>query len=227
MWRAAEALSRCQRAMLVANVTGGVVSVAGGVAAMAGLLLAPATLGNALLLAAVGFAVSTAGSIASTAATVSSSVGYLVRKGEAETLLEKFAAQAWVFTGCQEAVERARRLLKAPGLEESVDVILGVFRVVAGLGRSVFNGSSAFRVSTVLARAGHATSLAGTATYVLLGLCLALDIFFITKDSAHLHRGARSELAGNIRVATAMLVREFGAIDEFCEKIRLILEEQE
>ncbi|XP_072198366.1 uncharacterized protein [Excalfactoria chinensis] len=227
MRRVAEALGQHQRAVLVANITGGVVSVAGGVAAMAGLLLAPATLGNVLLLAAVGFGVSMAGSIASAAGTVSSSVGYLVRKGEAETLLEKFAAQAQAFTGCQEAVGRARRLLEALGQEESLDVILGVFRVVAGLGRSVFNGSSALRVSTVLAGAGPATSLAGTATYVLLGLCLALDIFFITKDSAHLHRGARSELVGSILVATAVLEREFGAIDEFCEKIRLILEEQE
>ncbi|NXJ08209.1 PLMP metalloendopeptidase, partial [Odontophorus gujanensis] len=44
MRRAAEALGRCQQAVLMANVTGGVVSMAGGVAAMAGLLLAPAML---------------------------------------------------------------------------------------------------------------------------------------------------------------------------------------
>ncbi|XP_048809428.1 uncharacterized protein LOC125697001 isoform X1 [Lagopus muta] len=227
MRRVAEALSQCQRAVLVANITGGVVSVAGGVAAMAGLLLAPAALGNALLLAAVGFGITMAGSIASTAATISSSVGCLVRKGKAEMLLEKFAAQAQVFTGCQEAVERARTLLEALGQEENLDVILGVFRVVVGLGRSIFNGSRALRVSTVLAGAGNATILAGTASYVLLSLCLALDIFFITKDSAHLHRGTCLELEGRIHAATAMLEREFGAIDEFCEKIRLILEEQE
>uniref|UniRef100_A0A8C3L900 Lysine-specific metallo-endopeptidase domain-containing protein n=1 Tax=Chrysolophus pictus TaxID=9089 RepID=A0A8C3L900_CHRPC len=230
MRRVAEALGQCQRAVLVANITGGGGSVAGGgggAPAISGLLLAPAALGNALLLAAVGFGVTTAGSITSAAATISSSVGCLVRKGEAEMLLEKFAAQAQVFTGCQGAVERARRLLEALVQKESLDVILGVFRVVVGLGRSVFNGSSALRVSTVLAGTGNATGLAGTASCVLLGLCLALDIFFITKDSAHLHRGARLELAGRIHAATAMLEREFGAIDEFCEKIRLILEEQE
>ncbi|XP_021255503.1 uncharacterized protein LOC110400147 [Numida meleagris] len=227
MRRVAEAVGQCQRAALVANITGGVVSMAGGLAAMTGLLMAPAMLGNALLLAAVGFSVSTAGSFTSTAATVSSSVGCVLRKGKAEMLLEKFAAQARAFTGCQEAVEGARRLLKALGQEESLDVILRVFRVVVGLGRSVFNGTSAFRISRALAGAGHATSLTGMATHVLLGLCLALDIFFITKDSAHLHRGAHSELAGSIHVVTAMLEREFGAIDEFCEKIRLILEEQE
>ncbi|KAM9189211.1 uncharacterized protein V3H86_004640 [Mergus octosetaceus] len=227
MRRAAEATERCHWAAAVANVTGGVLGVTGGATAIAGLLLAPTALGTALLLSAVGFGVSLLGSLVGATATVSDSLGCLARKDGAEVLLEEFGAQAEVFTGSREHVERARRLLEVLGKDESLDVILGVFRVVTGLGRSVLNGSSVARASAALAGASRAVSLAGTATQLLLGLSLALDIFFVTKDSAHLSRGARAELAGSIRAAAGMLERDFGVIDEFCQKINLILEEQE
>ncbi|XP_013816269.2 uncharacterized protein [Apteryx mantelli] len=227
IWKVVEAVDKCHRGAMVANVTGGAVSMAGGVAALAGLLLAPTMLGTSLVLSAVGFGISTVGGLTSATATISDSVNSLVKKGEVETLVEEFQRQVEIFTGSLEPFKTARGLLEFLGQDESTEVILGVFRVVGGLGRSVLNVTSMAKASTVLAGTSHAVRFAGTATHILVGLSLALDLFFVTKDSVHFHHGARSELAKSIRAAAATLEREFNIIDEFCEKINRILEEQE
>ncbi|XP_025933892.1 uncharacterized protein LOC112972053 isoform X1 [Apteryx rowi] len=227
IWKVVEAVDKCHRGAMVANVTGGAVGMAGGVAALAGLLLAPTMLGTSLVLSAVGFGISTVGGLTSATATISDSVNSLVKKGEVETLVEEFQRQVEIFTGSLEPFKTARGLLEFLGQDESTEVILGVFRVVGGLGRSVLNVTSMAKASTVLAGTSHAVRFAGTATHILVGLSLALDLFFVTKDSVHFHHGARSELAKSIRAAAATLEREFNIIDEFCEKINRILEEQE
>uniref|UniRef100_A0A8B9S7Y4 Uncharacterized protein n=1 Tax=Apteryx owenii TaxID=8824 RepID=A0A8B9S7Y4_APTOW len=227
IWKVVEAVDKCHRGAMVANVTGGAVGMAGGVAALAGLLLAPTMLGTSLVLSAVGFGISTVGGLTSATATISDSVNSLVKKGEVETLVEEFQRQVEIFTGSLEPFKTARGLLEFLGQDESTEVILGVFRVVGGLGRSILNVTSMAKASTVLAGTSHAVRFAGTATHILVGLSLALDLFFVTKDSVDFHHGARSELAKSIRAAAATLEREFNIIDEFCEKINRILEEQE
>ncbi|XP_062434855.1 uncharacterized protein LOC134142104 isoform X2 [Rhea pennata] len=227
IWKVAEAVDKCHGGATVANIAGGAVGMAGGVAAMAGLLLAPTMLGTSLVLSAVGFGISTIGGLTSAAATVSDSANSLIKNSEVEALMEQFQRQVEMFTGNLEPFKRARGLLEFLGQDETMDVILGVFRVVGGLGRSIFNVTSMVKASTMLARTSHAIRFAGTTTHVLVGLSLALDLFFITKDSVHFHHGAQSELSKSICAAAATLEREFNIIDEFCEKINMILEQQE
>ncbi|XP_068804927.1 uncharacterized protein [Struthio camelus] len=227
VWKVAEAVDKCHRGAMVASITGGAVGMAGGVAAVAGLLLSPTMLGTSLVLCAVGFGLSTVGGLISATATISDSVNSLVKKGKVETLMKEFQRQVEIFTSSLEPFERARGLLDFLGQDESAEVILGVFRVVGGLGRSILNVISMVKAIAVLAGTSHAVNFAGTATHILVGLSLALDLFFVTKDSVHFHHGARSELAKSIHAAVATLEREFNIIDEFCEKINMILEEQE
>ncbi|KTG32477.1 hypothetical protein cypCar_00022831 [Cyprinus carpio] len=165
-----------------AAVGGGVASVAGGIATITGLILAPFTFGASTIVTAVGISVATAGSITSATANITDAVqSKMDRKKE------------WDFKGYSESVvntslsRNIKHVMKEGGragkaLMINTDRLINTVKVLGVAGGA--------------AKAAKAISIT---TGVMSTLFLALDVFFLAKNSNELHKGAKTKFASKIR----------------------------
>uniref|UniRef100_A0A087YBJ5 Apolipoprotein L3-like n=1 Tax=Poecilia formosa TaxID=48698 RepID=A0A087YBJ5_POEFO len=185
---------------VTASVGGGVASVAGSVTTITGLILAPFTAGTSLIVTAVGIGIATAGGLTSASANITDTLHSKTDRKKVEKMIQDYQDEIKDIKDCLEFLQRT--FPKA----ENVKLFKNVKHVMKEGGRAgkalVINTESLISTVQVLSVAGGAAKAAqvmSVTTGVMSGLFLALDVFFLAKDSMELKKGAKTEFATKIR----------------------------
>ncbi|XP_059932730.1 uncharacterized protein LOC132475549 isoform X11 [Gadus macrocephalus] len=195
-----------------ASVGGGVASVAGSVTTITGLILAPFTMGTSLIVTAVGIGVATAGGLVSASANITDTVHSKTDRKKVEKMIQDYQDSMRDISDCLQFVQDGMEALEAWDFETYAEVITrshlnqNVKHVVKEGGRAgkalLINTESLVSTIQVLSVSGVAAKAAqvmSVTTGVMSGLFLALDVFFLAKDSMELKKGAKTEFAVKIR----------------------------
>ncbi|XP_055360000.1 uncharacterized protein LOC114845189 isoform X2 [Betta splendens] len=208
----ADAADHFHRKTVSAAVGGGVASVAGSVATITGLILAPFTFGASVIVTAVGISVATAGGITSATANITDTVHSRMDRKKVEKMIQGYQEEISDIRECLEFVqegmdtlqewdfERYSQQAAKKALNHNVKTVL---RAGGSAGRAlVINTEKLISTVQVLRAAGGAVKgarVVSVATGVMAALFLALDVFFLAKDSHELRKGAKTQFAAKIR----------------------------
>ncbi|KAM9827422.1 apolipoprotein L6-like [Neosynchiropus ocellatus] len=208
----ADAADCFHKKTVTASVGGGVASVAGSVTTITGLILAPFTAGTSLIVTAVGIGVATAGGLASASANITDTVHSKTDRKKVEKMIQDYQEEIMDIKNCLEFLQEGMETLEEWNFEKYAESIAkkhlnqNVKHVMKEGGRAgkalVINTESLISTVQVLSVAGGAAKAAqvmSVTTGVMSGLFLALDIFFLAKDSVELKKGAKTEFATKIR----------------------------
>ncbi|XP_061770639.1 uncharacterized protein LOC133561290 [Nerophis ophidion] len=208
----ADAADNFHKKTVTASIGGGVASVAGSITTITGLILAPFTAGTSLIVTAVGIGVATAGGVASASANITDTVHSKTDRKKVEKMIQDYQEQIDDIKECLEFLQEGMETLEEWNFEQYAESISrkhlnqNVKHVMKEGGRAgkalVINTESLINTVQVLSVAGGAAKAAqaiSVTTGVMSGLFLALDVFFLAKDSAELKKGAKTEFAAKIR----------------------------
>nr|XP_057924862.1 uncharacterized protein LOC131126399 [Doryrhamphus excisus]XP_057924863.1 uncharacterized protein LOC131126399 [Doryrhamphus excisus]XP_057924864.1 uncharacterized protein LOC131126399 [Doryrhamphus excisus]XP_057924865.1 uncharacterized protein LOC131126399 [Doryrhamphus excisus]XP_057924866.1 uncharacterized protein LOC131126399 [Doryrhamphus excisus]XP_057924867.1 uncharacterized protein LOC131126399 [Doryrhamphus excisus]XP_057924868.1 uncharacterized protein LOC131126399 [Doryrhamphus len=208
----ADAADSFHKKTVTASIGGGVASVAGSVTTITGLILAPFTAGTSLIVTAVGIGVATAGGVASASANITDTVHSKTDRKKVEKMIQDYQEEMNDIRECLEFLQEGMETLEEWNFEQYAESISkkhlnqNVKHVMKEGGRAgkalVINTESLISTVQVLSVAGGAAKAAqvmSVTTGVMSGLFLALDVFFLAKDSAELRKGAKTEFAAKIR----------------------------
>ncbi|XP_070710870.1 uncharacterized protein [Pempheris klunzingeri] len=197
---------------VTASVGGGVASVAGSITTITGLILAPFTAGASLIVTAVGIGVATAGGVASASANITDTVHSKTDRKKVEQMIQDYQEEIKDIRECLEFLQEGMETLEEWDFEKYAESISkkhlnqNVKHVMKEGGRAgkalMINTESLISTVQVLGVAGGAAKAAqvmSVTTGVMSGLFLALDVFFLAKDSMELKKGAKTEFATKIR----------------------------
>ncbi|XP_029974797.1 uncharacterized protein LOC115408282 [Salarias fasciatus] len=197
---------------VTASVGGGVASVAGSVTTITGLILAPFTAGTSLIVTAVGIGIATAGGVASASANITDTVHSKTDRKKVEKMIQDYQEEMKDIKDCLDFLQEGMETLEEWNFEQYAESIAkkhlnqNVKHVMKEGGRAgkalVINTESLINTVQVLSVAGGAAKAAqvmSVTTGVMSGLFLALDVFFLAKDSMELKKGAKTEFAAKIR----------------------------
>ncbi|KAK5893336.1 hypothetical protein CgunFtcFv8_006217 [Champsocephalus gunnari] len=195
-----------------ASVGGGVASVAGSITTITGLILAPFTAGASLIVVAVGIGVATAGGVASASANITDTVHSKTDRKKVEKIIQDYEEEIKDIKECLEFLQEGMEALEEWNFEAYAESISkkhlnqNVKHVMKEGGRAgkalVVNTESLINTVQVLTAAGSAAKavqVMSITTGVMSGLFLALDVFFLAKDTMELKKGAKTEFAAKIR----------------------------
>lgn len=195
-----------------AAVGGGVASVAGGIATLTGLILAPFTFGTSTIVTAVGISVATAGSITSATANITDAVQSKMDRKKVEKMIQGYQNEINDIRDCLEFMQEGMNTLQEwdfKGYSESVvntSLSRNIKHVMKEGGRAgkalMINTDRLVNTVKVLGVAGGAAKAAkaiSITTGVMSTLFLALDVFFLAKDSNELRKGAKTKFASKLR----------------------------
>ncbi|XP_035005072.1 uncharacterized protein si:cabz01007802.1 isoform X2 [Hippoglossus stenolepis] len=208
----ADAADSFHKKTVTASVGGGVASVAGSITTITGLILAPFTAGTSLIVTAVGIGIATAGGVASASANITDTVHSKTDRKKVEKMIQDYEEEMKDIKECLEFLEEGMETLEQWDFEKFAETISkkhlnqNVKHVMKEGGRAgkalVINTESLISTVQVLGVAGTAAKAAqvmSITTGVMSGLFLALDVFFLAKDSMELRKGAKTDFAGKIR----------------------------
>ncbi|XP_067423697.1 apolipoprotein L1-like [Emydura macquarii macquarii] len=212
----ADTLDKIHRGATIAKITGGSVGIAGGITAIVGLCLAPVTFGASLIVSMTGLAVATAGGLTNAAATVTDVGTSHIKKETTEKLLKECEEELKHIEEYARSISEKCQIMKGYG---DKDFKSAFAQIGSGAGRSILNAIKMAEAGQLLLNAGRIARLAAVATGVLTALTLGFDIFFVAKDSMEYHKGAKSELAGEIREAVKDMEQVIGKVDQFCREL--------
>ncbi|XP_026151193.1 apolipoprotein L6-like isoform X2 [Mastacembelus armatus] len=228
---------------VTASVGGGLASVAGSVTAIAGLVLAPFTAGTSLIVTAVGISVATAGGVASASANITDTVHSKTDRKKVEKMIQDYQEEMKDIKECLEFLQEGMEMLEEWNFENYAESISqkylnhNVKHVMKEGGRAgkalVINTENLINTVQVLSVAGGAAKAAqvmSVTTGVMSGLFLALDVFFLAKDSMELKKGAKTEFAAKIREVCKELkdgLLELNHIKKQLQKIMDGIEDEE
>ncbi|XP_041820794.1 uncharacterized protein si:cabz01007802.1 [Chelmon rostratus] len=197
---------------VTASVGGGVASVAGSITTITGLILAPFTAGTSLIVTAVGIGVATAGGVTSASANITDTVHSKTDRKKVEKMIQDYQEEMKDIKECLEFLQQGMETLEEWNFEQYTESISkkhlnqNVKHVMKEGGRAgkalLINTESLISTVQVLSVAGGAAKAAqvmSVTTGVMSGLFLALDVFFLAKDSMELKKGAKTEFATKIR----------------------------
>ncbi|CAL8241674.1 unnamed protein product [Merluccius merluccius] len=197
---------------VTASVGGGVASVAGSITTITGLILAPFTMGTSLIVTAVGIGVATAGGVVSASANITDTVHSKTDRKKVEKMIQEYQEEMRDISDCLQFLQEGMEALEAWDFEAYADAIAkshlnqNVKHVMKEGGRAgkalLINTESLVSTIQVLSVSGVAAKAAqvmSVTTGVMSGLFLALDVFFLAKDSLELKKGAKTEFAAKIR----------------------------
>ncbi|KAL1280687.1 hypothetical protein QQF64_015287 [Cirrhinus molitorella] len=195
-----------------AAVGGGVASVAGGIATITGLILAPFTFGTSTIVTAVGISVATAGSITSATANITDAVQSKMDRKKVEKMIQGYQDEISDIRDCLEFMQEGMNTLQEwdfKGYSESVvntSLSRNIKHVMKEGGRAgkalMINTERLISTVKVLGVAGGAAKAAkaiSITTGVMSTLFLALDVFFLAKESNELRKGAKTKFASKLR----------------------------
>ncbi|XP_028994878.1 apolipoprotein L4-like [Betta splendens] len=197
---------------LTASVGGGMAGVAGSVTTITGLILAPFTAGTSLIVTAVGIGVATAGGLTSASANITDTVHSKTDRKKVENMIHEYQEEMKDIKECLEFLQEGMEILAEWDFDKYTESISkkylnqNIKHVVKEGGRAgkalVINTESLISTVQALSLAGGAAKAAqvmSITTGVMSGLFLALDVFFLAKDSMELKKGAKTEFAAKIR----------------------------
>ncbi|XP_043954314.1 uncharacterized protein LOC122820779 isoform X2 [Gambusia affinis] len=197
---------------VTASVGGGVASVAGSITTITGLILAPFTAGTSLIVTAVGIGIATAGGVTSASANITDTLHSKTDRKKVEKMIQDYQDEIKDIKDCLEFLQEGMEMLEEWNFEKYAENISkkhlnqNVKHVMKEGGRAgkalVINTESLISTVQVLSVAGGAAKAAqvmSVTTGVMSGLFLALDVFFLAKDSMELKKGAKTEFAAKIR----------------------------
>uniref|UniRef100_A0A3B3TQ71 Apolipoprotein L domain containing 1a n=2 Tax=Poecilia latipinna TaxID=48699 RepID=A0A3B3TQ71_9TELE len=208
----ADAADEFHKKTVTAAVGGGVASVAGSVATITGLILAPFTFGASIIVTAVGIGVATAGSITSATANITDTVHSNMDRKKVEKMIQGYQEEIEDIRKCMEFVQEGMNTLEEWDFEKYSESAAkkalnhNIKHVMKEGGRAgkalMINTDKLISTVQVLGAAGgaaKAVQAVSVTTGVMSALFLALDIFFLAKDSHKLHKGAKTKFAAKIR----------------------------
>uniref|UniRef100_A0A3Q3EAW5 Uncharacterized LOC109995170 n=1 Tax=Labrus bergylta TaxID=56723 RepID=A0A3Q3EAW5_9LABR len=208
----ADAADLFHKKTVSASIGGGVASVAGSITTITGLILAPFTMGTSLIVTAVGIGVATAGGVTSASANITDTVHSKTDRKKVEKMIQDYEEEMKDIKECLEFVQEGMETLDEWNFEQYAESISkkhlnqNVKHVMKEGGRAgkalVINTESLIGTVQVLGAAGSAAKavqVMSVTTGVMSGLFLALDVFFLAKDSVELNKGAKTEFAAKIR----------------------------
>ncbi|XP_051774158.1 uncharacterized protein apold1a isoform X2 [Ctenopharyngodon idella] len=195
-----------------AAVGGGVASVAGSIATITGLILAPFTFGTSVIVTAVGISVATAGSITSATANITDAVQSKMDRKKVEKMIQGYQNEINDIRDCLEFMQEGMNTLQEWDFKEYSESVVNtslsrnIKHVMKEGGRAgkalMINTDRLISTVKVLGVAGGAAKAAkaiSITTGVMSTLFLALDVFFLAKDSNELRKGAKTKFASKIR----------------------------
>ncbi|TDH05642.1 hypothetical protein EPR50_G00124670 [Perca flavescens] len=208
----ADAADDFHKKTVKAAVGGGVASVAGSLTTITGLILAPFTFGASIIVTAVGISVATAGSITSATANITDTVHSNMDRKKLEKMIQSYQEEISDIRECLEFVQAGMDTLQEWDFEKYSKSVAKkalnhnlrhVMKEGGMAGKALLVNTNKL-VSTVqvlgaaggVAKAAQAISIT---TGVISALFLALDIFFLAKDSHKLRKGAKTKFATKIR----------------------------
>uniref|UniRef100_A0A3B5MWX6 Apolipoprotein L domain containing 1a n=1 Tax=Xiphophorus couchianus TaxID=32473 RepID=A0A3B5MWX6_9TELE len=207
----ADAADEFHKKTVSAAVGGGVASVAGSLATITGLILAPFTFGASVIVTAVGIGVATAGSITSATANITDTVHSNMDRKKVEKMIQGYQEEIQDIRTCLEFVQGMNTLEEWDFEKYSESAtkkalnhnIKHVMKEGGRAGKALMiNTDKLISTVQVLGAAGgaaKAVKAVSITTGVMSALFLALDIFFLAKDSHTLHKGAKTKFAVKIR----------------------------
>ncbi|XP_027145290.1 uncharacterized protein LOC104932880 isoform X6 [Larimichthys crocea] len=208
----ADAADQFHKKTVKAAVGGGVASVAGSVATITGLILAPFTFGASIIVTAVGIGVATAGSITSATANITDTVHSSMDRKKLEKMIQGYQEEIKDIRECLEFVQAGMDTLQEWDFEKYSESAAkkalnhNLKHVMKEGGRAgkalMINTDKLISTVQVLGAAGGAAKAAqaiSVTTGVMSALFLALDVFFLAKDSHELRKGAKTKFATKIR----------------------------
>ncbi|KAM4727903.1 uncharacterized protein FYW61_011067 [Anableps anableps] len=208
----ADAADEFHKKTVSAAVGGGVASVAGSVATITGLILAPFTFGASIIVTAVGIGVATAGSITSATANITDTVHSNMDRKKVEKMIQGYQEEIQDIRRCLEFVQEGMDTLEEWDFEKYSESagkkalnhnIKHVMKEGGRAGKALMiNTDKLISTVQVLGAAGgaaKAVQAVSVTTGVMSALFLALDVFFLAKDSHELRKGAKTKFAGKIR----------------------------
>ncbi|XP_058617390.1 uncharacterized protein LOC131530878 isoform X3 [Onychostoma macrolepis] len=208
----ADTADRFHKKTVSAAVGGGVASVAGGIATITGLILAPFTFGTSTIVTAVGISVATAGSITSATANITDAIQSKMDRKKVEKMIQGYQNEINDIRDCLEFMQEGINTLQEwdfKGYSESVvntSLSRNIKHVMKEGGRAgralMINTDRLINTVKVLGVAGGAAKAAkavSITTGVMSTLFLALDVFFLAKDSNELRKGAKTKFASKLR----------------------------
>ncbi|XP_044197780.1 uncharacterized protein LOC122974014 isoform X1 [Thunnus albacares] len=208
----ADSADNFHKKTVTASVGGGLASVAGSVTTITGLILAPFTAGTSLIVTAVGIGVATAGGVTSASANITDTMHSKTDRKKVEVMIQDYQEEMKDIKECLDFLQEGMETLEEWDFEKYAESISkkhlnqNVKHVMKEGGRAgkalVINTESLINTVQVLSVAGGAAKAAqvmSVTTGVMSGLFLALDVFFLAKDSMELKKGAKTEFAAKIR----------------------------
>ncbi|MED6242246.1 hypothetical protein ATANTOWER_002062 [Ataeniobius toweri] len=208
----ADSADNFHKKTVTASMGGGMASVAGSVTTITGLILAPFTAGTSLIVTAVGIGIATAGGVTSASANITDTMHSKTDRKKVEKMIHDYQDEIKDIKDCLEFLQEGMEKLEVWNFEKFAESISkkhlnqNVKHVMKEGGRAgkalVINTESLINTVQVLNVAGGAAKAAqvmSVTTGVMSGLFLALDVFFLAKDSMELKNGAKTEFAAKIR----------------------------
>nr|XP_061810820.1 uncharacterized protein LOC133601707 [Nerophis lumbriciformis] len=208
----ADSADEFHKKTLSASVGGSVAGVAGSVTTITGLILAPFTAGTSLIVTAVGISVATAGGVTSASANITDTVHSKTDRKKVEKMIQGYQEEMSDIKDCLEFLQEGMETLEEWNFERYTKSISqkylnqNIKHVMKEGGRAgkalVVNAESLVSTVQILSVAGgaaKAVQVMSVTTGVMSGLFLALDLFFLAKDSRELKKGAKTEFAAKIR----------------------------
>ncbi|KAL7855394.1 hypothetical protein AOLI_G00189980 [Acnodon oligacanthus] len=236
----ADAADSFHKKTVTASVGGGVASVAGSITTITGLALAPFTFGTSLIVTAVGIGVATAGGITSASANITDTMHSRTDRAKVEQIILGYQEEISDIKDCLQFLQTGMETLEEWNFEQYVDSISkramnkNVKHVMKEGGRAgkalLINTESLVSTVQVLGAAGGAAKAAQAITVasgVMSGLFLALDVFFLAKDSMELRKGAKTEFAAKIRDVCKELQDGLLELRKIKEQLEAIMEDAE
>ncbi|TRY98943.1 hypothetical protein DNTS_016997 [Danionella cerebrum] len=208
----ADAADNFHKKTVGAAVGGGVASVAGGIATITGLILAPFTFGTSTIVTAVGISVATAGTITSATANITDAVQSKTDRKKVEKMIQDYQNEINDIRDCLEFMQEGMNTLQEWEFKQYSESVVNaslnrnikhVMKEGGRAGRALMVNTdrliSTVKVLGVAGGAAKAAKAISITTGVMSTLFLALDVFFLAKDSNELRKGAKTKFASKIR----------------------------
>ncbi|XP_004634732.1 apolipoprotein L3-like [Octodon degus] len=227
----AERVDKVHKGCTVSSVVTSSVGAASGVMNILGLTLAPFTAGGSLLLSAAGTGLGVVTAVSGITTTTVEHLDKSLAKAEAELILstsEDNLKRLLGFSG-KIILKLSENIMKFKmKMEDLVKTIHALRRAQdnCALARNAIRftttgGLSANRAAEVQRAFGDTplsmTKGARIGGAVLEGLSLGMNVYFIVKDSMHLHEGAKAPLAEKLRQKAQEMKQAFVALNEILQ----------
>ncbi|XP_046699498.1 apolipoprotein L6-like isoform X2 [Silurus meridionalis] len=237
---AADAADNFHKKTVTASIGGGVASIAGGITTITGLALAPITFGSSLIVSAVGISMATAGGLTTASANITDTVHSRTDRAKVEQIILAYQEEIKDIRECLEFLQTGMETLEECSFQEYMESISkramnrNVKHVMKETGRagkalliSAESLASTVQVLTTAGGVAKVTQVLSVTGGVMSGLFLALDVFFLARDSRDLHKGAKTKFAAKIRDVCKELLDGLIELKRIKEELQAIMSNAE